>query len=198
MKSADATANPSRPRPDLPAALAQFVRTLEGLVQAGGDEPRILEGARSAMRELVAHDDWLPESAARPHPKYYSQHLLYLDPQERFSIVSFVWGPGQSTPVHDHTVWGVIGVLRGGEKCEPFRVEDGRIVPAGGAALLTPGHVECVSPDIGDVHRVSNAHADRVSISVHAYGGNIGKIVRHVYDLQTGSTKEFVSGYSNE
>lgn len=198
MKSADATAAPSRPRPDLPAPLAGFVRTLEGLVEAGDEEPRILEGARRAMRQLVAHDDWLPESAARAHPKYYAQHLLYLDPRERFSIVSFVWGPRQSTPVHDHTVWGVIGVLRGAEQCEPFAIEAGRVVPSAAAMLLTPGQVECVSPAIGDLHRVSNGRADGVSISVHAYGGNIGKIVRHTYDPRTGATKEFTSGYSDD
>ena len=197
MKSADATANPSRPRPELPPALAGFVRTLEGLVEAGDDEPRILEGARRAMRELVAHDDWLPESAARPHPKHYSQHLLYLDPAERFSIVSFVWGPGQSTPVHDHTVWGVIGVLRGAERCEPFALDAGRAVASAAAMLLTPGQVECVSPTIGDLHRVSNGRADGVSISVHAYGANIGKVRRHVFDTETGAVKEFVSGYAN-
>ena len=43
-------------------------------------------------------------SAAQPHPQYYQQHLLHCDPLERFSVVSFVWGPGQKTPVHDHTV----------------------------------------------------------------------------------------------
>lgn len=198
MKSADATAAPSRPRPELPARLAGFVRTLEGLVAVGDDEPRILEGARRAMRELVAQDDWLPESAARAHPKYYAQHLLYLDPGERFCVVSFVWGPGQSTPVHDHTVWGVIGVLRGAERCEPFAKNGERVAASGPAALLAAGEVECVSPTIGDLHRVSNGRADGVSISVHAYGGNIGKIVRHTYDVQTGATRDFVSGYSND
>jgi len=198
MRSAGTMASPSRPRPELPAPLAGFVRTLEELVGAGGDEPRILEGARRAMRDLVARDDWLPESAARAHPQHYSQHLLYLDPEERFSVVSFVWGPGQSTPVHDHTVWGVIGVLRGAEQCEPYRAEAGRVTPAAPAMLLAAGEVECVSPTIGDLHRVSNGRADGVSISVHAYGGNIGKIVRHVYDVHTGATKDFISGYSND
>ena len=54
-----------------------------------------------------------------------------------------------------------------------------------------------VSPTIGDVHRVRNAYGDRVSISIHVYGGNIGRIRRHVFDEATGAVKEFVSGYSN-
>jgi predicted metal-dependent enzyme (double-stranded beta helix superfamily) len=198
MTSAGATATLEACKAGLPAPLDRFVHALEQLVAAGDDEPRILEGARAAMRELVAREDWLPQAAARPHPQHYAQHLLYLDPEERFSIVSFVWGPGQHTPVHDHTVWGVIGVLRGGERCERFRDDGGRVVPDGTAMLVSAGEVECVSPAIGDLHRVANARTDGISVSVHAYGGNIGKIVRHVYDLQTGATKEFVSGYSND
>ena len=53
-----------------------------------------------------------------------------------------------------------------------------------------------LSPAEGDIHRVWNAHADAVSISVHLYGGNIGAIARHVYDPATGQAKPFVSGYS--
>jgi predicted metal-dependent enzyme (double-stranded beta helix superfamily) len=120
-----------------------------------------------------------------------------VDPRERFSVVSFVWGPGQKTPVHDHTVWGVIGMLRGAERAVPFQRQDGRIVPAGAEVLLQPGDVELVSPTVGDIHRVVNAFDDRVSISIHAYGANIGKVRRHVFDPGTGAVKDFVSGYAN-
>ena len=57
--------------------------------------------------------------------------------------------------------------------------------------------MERLAPEEGDIHQVSNAHADRVSISVHLYGGNIGAVSRHVYDPVTGVAKPFVSGYSS-
>ncbi|HUL94739.1 MAG TPA: cysteine dioxygenase [Usitatibacter sp.] len=178
--------------------LREFVDEVTALVDAGSDEPRVLAGVRAAMGRLVARDDWLPDEVARPHPQYYQQYLLYREPAGRFSVVSFVWGPGQKTPVHDHTVWGVIGMLRGGEVCAPYRIEpSGAVVQAGPEVRLQPGDVEAVSPTIGDVHRVSNAFADRVSISIHAYGADIGKVRRHVFDTATGAVKEFVSGYSN-
>jgi predicted metal-dependent enzyme (double-stranded beta helix superfamily) len=180
-----------------PKALMAFVDEVAALVGEGGDEARIHEGARAAMARLVSRDDWLPDEMAKPHSQYYQQYLLYADPQDRFSVVSFVWGPGQKTPVHDHTVWGVIGMLRGAEKCAPFRRVDGRLEPAGEEVVLQPGHVEMVSPRIGDIHRVSNAFDDRVSISIHCYGANIGKVQRHVFDPQTGVAKDFVSGYAN-
>jgi predicted metal-dependent enzyme (double-stranded beta helix superfamily) len=44
---------------------------------------------------------------------------------------------------------------------------------------------------------VANAYADETSISIHVYGANIGAVKRHVFDIQTGQAKDFVSGYSN-
>jgi predicted metal-dependent enzyme (double-stranded beta helix superfamily) len=150
------------------------------------------------MRELVANDDWLPDSVAVPHPEYYQQYCLYADPQDRFSVVSFVWGPGQATPIHDHTVWGAIGMLRGAERCQAFEPsQTGEPRAIGQEERLEPGQVGFVAPSIGDVHRVANAYDDRVSISIHAYGGNIGKINRHVFPEAGGPAKSFVSGYSD-
>ena len=178
--------------------LAEFVQRLQGIVVRKAEgEAVVLEAARQAMQALVASDDWLPEPFTRADPERYRQYLLHADPDDRFCVVSFVWGPGQKTPVHDHTTWGVIGMLRGGETSEPFRREGDRVVPAGEKVLMKPGDVEMVSPAIGDIHRVVNAYDDRVSVSVHAYGANIGKVRRHVFDPQTGAVKEFVSGYAN-
>jgi 3-mercaptopropionate dioxygenase len=56
--------------------------------------------------------------------------------------------------------------------------------------------VDAVSPTIGDLHRVSNAHADRVSISIHVYGADIGAVRRSVFD-EWGQRKAFVSGYAD-
>ena len=72
----------------------------------------------------------------------------------------------------------------------------GALRPVGPEILLQPGQVEVVSPTLGDVHRVRNAFDDRVSISIHVYGGNIGTIRRSVF-APDGTVKEFVSGYAN-
>jgi len=161
-------------------------------------EPQILQEAQQIMSGLIAVDDWLPDEMAAPHPQFYRQYLLYGDPLDRFSLVSFVWGPGQKTPVHDHTVWGVIAMLRGAELEQSYELLDGQLRAVGEEQRLQQGDVACVSPTIGDIHRVSNAYDDRVSISIHLYGGNIGRIHRSVYDVATGERKPFVSGYSNE
>lgn len=183
-----------------PPRFERFVHEFTRLVdEHGSDEPHMLAAGRPLLAELVARDDWLPEEFARPDPQYYQQYLLHADPQDRFSVVSFVWGPGQKTPVHNHTVWALIGMLRGSEQGERFELGGpGEPMRALGTEVLHPGEIDQVSPTIGDIHRVSNVYADRVSISIHVYGGNIGRITRSVFDANTGATKTFISGYSNQ
>ncbi|MDR0278070.1 MAG: cysteine dioxygenase [Paucimonas sp.] len=177
--------------------LRRFIGDLAELLDHEHDEAAILDRGQNLLQQLVAHDDWLPEELAQPDPTRYQQFLLHADSRQRFSVVSFVWGPGQQTPIHDHRVWGLIGMLRGAEYSQGFaRTEGGALVPAGSPVRLEPGHVEAVSPRIGDVHQVSNAFDDRVSISIHVYGANIGAVQRAVF-LADGTEKPFISGYSN-
>src|SRR5690606_21205439 len=161
----------------LPPRLWEFVQHLEQALDSAPAEAPLLARGRALLQALVAHDDWLPEAFARPHPDYYQQYLLHVDAAQRFSVVSFVWGPGQGTPIHDHTVWGLIGMLRGAEESQRYaRDAQGRWLPNGPARLLRPGDVEAVSPTIGDVHRVRNALPHGVSISIHVYGADIGRV----------------------
>ncbi|MBB5545690.1 cysteine dioxygenase [Paraburkholderia fungorum] len=181
-----------------PDRLRAFVGRIASLVDERAPEAQLLDAGGAALRELIAHDDWLPDAFAQPDLERYQQFLLHADSQQRFSIVSFVWGPGQSTPVHDHTVWGLIGVLRGAEIAQGYRITSGGTLEEEGLPKrLDTGAVDAVSPAIGDIHRVSNAFRDRTSISIHVYGANIGAVTRSVYPAG-GGRKTFISGYSND
>ena len=178
------------------ARLRGFVNAVEHIVDQRLAEDVLLDQVSAQLTQLISNDDWLPPTQAQPHPQFYRQYPLHIDEQERFSVVSFVWGAGQATPVHDHTVWGLIGMLRGSEISQPYGFDAaGKLHPQGDAVTLRPGQVEAVSPCIGDIHRVHNALADAVSISIHVYGADIGKVQRWVY-APDGSRKPFVSGYS--
>ncbi len=100
--------------------------------------------------------------------------------------------PGHRTPIHDHTVWGLVGVMRGVEMCEEFSPD----IRKTNSHEVKPGDVDRVSPRIGDVHVVSNA-GPLTAVSIHVYGANIGAVRRHTFDPATGQPKEFVSGYHN-
>jgi predicted metal-dependent enzyme (double-stranded beta helix superfamily) len=181
------------------ARLRNFVIRMQTLVESlTADESALLEAGSGLLAELITVDDWLPDSFALASTESYRQYLLHCDPGQRFSVVSFVWGPGQETPIHDHTVWGMVGVLRGRERCEeygnPLR---GERLTRKGEHLLECGEIDKVSPRLGDVHRVSNALTNGTSVSIHVYGANIGALKRHCYDPATGQRSSFVSGYHN-
>jgi predicted metal-dependent enzyme (double-stranded beta helix superfamily) len=173
--------------------LRGFVQDMTRLVERhGADEARMLDEGERLLRGLVGQDDWLPEEYAAPSPESYRQYLLYCDPLERFSVVSFVWMPGHRTPIHDHTVWGLVGVMRGEEMCEEFSTAVKKI----NTHPVKAGTVDRVSPRIGDIHVVSNAGA-QTAVSIHVYGANIGAVKRHTFDPATGQPKDFISGYHN-
>ncbi len=179
------------------ARLRGFDTRFAELLSGTQDEAEVLQSGGKLLAALVAHDDWLPDDCAVHHPDRYQQYLLHCDSRERFSVVSFVWGPGQGTPIHDHRVWGLIGMLRGREQAERYhRAPDGTLRSDGTVGLLRPGEVEAVSPRVGDIHRVWNALPDTPSISIHVYGANIGAVERATYDPD-GTPKRFISGYAN-
>lgn len=177
--------------------LALFIADLDTLLAETREEDAILPRGKRLLADLIRQDDWLPDAYAAPDPHRYRQYLLHRDPAGRFSIASFIWGPGQATPVHDHTVWGLVGVLRGAELVEDFRRDaEGAIRPDGPARLLDTGEVDTLAPATGDIHRVANAYDDRVSVSIHVYGADIGTLERSIY-ARSGQKTPFVSGYAD-
>lgn len=177
--------------------LLTFVQDITRLLEKKPDETEIIATGKALLAQLVEKGDWLPAAFAIPHPQFYQQYLLYADPLDRLSVVSFVWGPGQKTPVHDHLTWGLVGGLRGRERETTYaRQADGRF-SATASHLLHPGEVTVVSPTLGDVHEVANDLDDQVSISIHVYGANIGRVRRHVFEPSSGAEKEFISGYAS-
>lgn len=182
----------------IPDPLASFVGGMQALVDGGADEATIFRDGRALLAGLIAHDDWLPAALTEPDPASYRIHLLHLDPAGRFSVSAMVWGPGQGTPIHNHTVWGMVGVLRGRERCEEFSLParpDGPLV-AGQVHELEAGDIDLVSPSVGDIHRVSNALADGTSVSIHVYGADIAAITRSRWEAD-GRATPFVSPYAS-
>jgi predicted metal-dependent enzyme (double-stranded beta helix superfamily) len=181
---------------DAIAPLRRFVVSMTHLVSRTDAERTLLSEGRRELSTLLASDEWLPEAFTAPRSDRYAQYLLHADALERFSVVSFVWGPGQRTPVHDHTVWGLVGVMRGAERCDEYTLHDGQPVASGRHHVMRPGDIEAVSPTVGDWHRVSSAWDGGVSVSIHVYGANIGAVRRHRLD-DGGVLHDFVSGYDS-
>ncbi len=176
-------------------ALHQAIAALTQLSLLEPSHAHWLASSHTIVQQLISTDDWLPDSHAASHPQFYQQHALYLDPLQRFSVSSFVWGPGQGTPIHNHTIAGWVGVLRGAELCQRYSADG--LQTMGLERRLSVGMVDAVSPhdpSVGDVHTVRNAYTDRSSISIHVYAGDIASVKRSVFS--NGLSKPFQSQYS--
>ncbi len=150
-------------------ALATFAADVDRLA----DRPHEI-GARLA--ELLAQDGWLAPEHREPDPDSYRQHLLHVSPDRRLSIVALVWLPGQSTPIHDHVSWCIVGVYEGRERETRYRAVESagsRHLEAVGEIDALPGHVEVIVPSSEeDIHAVT-AVGEEPTISIHVYGADI-------------------------
>lgn len=179
--------------------LREFVIGMTGLVQRQGrDELALLREGGELLGGLIASDDWLPDAFAAAHTAQHQEYLLHCDPLGRFAVVSFVLAPGQKTPVHDHTVWCLMGILRGTERFDEYRHEgEGAPMQKTGEHLCRAGDIEVASPAIGDIHVIANERRDQAAVSIHVFGGNIGGLMRRTFALATGEPHALVSGYAN-
>ncbi len=171
-----------------------FVAAIDTHIRQTSGFADIVLGVEGHLRNLLSEQDWLePAYRSAIEEKPYAQYLLHRPEDHAFSIVSFVWNPGQGSPIHDHCTWGVIGQYEGEEDEIRFRRLPGRLERVS-MVRARPGDVSHVYPPDRDVHQIQN-RSSTATISIHVYGGDIGSQPRHVYDPLTGESRPFVSGY---
>jgi predicted metal-dependent enzyme (double-stranded beta helix superfamily) len=133
---------------------------------------------RAALREAIADSRiQLPACVHHPIEDHYARRELYRSPVHGYSIVAMSWGPGQGTPLHDHSgLWCVEGVWLGqleitqyqllerdGERFR-FRAQPPVLGDCGSAGSLIPPH---------EYHTLRNTSHDDLAISVHVYQGEM-------------------------
>lgn len=178
-------------------ALRTFVDAVQAIVDEGGGEQTVT--GRIARRLTQCLDEGLELSAAviRPGADRYLMYPLYVAPDGSFSIASAVWNVGQSTPIHDHGTWGVVGILTGMEGEERFALptQPGNSPSPIEFATWEPGAVTVCCTTDQDLHRVSCASAEPC-VGIHVYGADIGRLQRRAYDPTTGEVTWFVSAWT--
>ncbi|HUF79574.1 MAG TPA: cysteine dioxygenase family protein [Burkholderiales bacterium] len=123
---------------------------------------------QAALGKATAEAGWLPEERRRASHDHYARHLLYADPEGRFSILAVVWDPGQRSPIHGHYCWCGVGVYQGEltEACYRECAQGGLPVLVGTARRGT-GSLSFDAP--AGIHRIANESA-AAAISLHVYG----------------------------
>jgi predicted metal-dependent enzyme (double-stranded beta helix superfamily) len=171
-----------------------FIDAVESVIRRLHEPKDMVLAIEPLIRCLVTQPDWLKGEYCRPiRSKAYAQYLLHRPADHAFSVVSFVWNPGEGSPIHDHCTWGVIGQYDGEEEESRFRITNNRLERVG-VVLARPGDVSHVYPPSRDIHQIVN-RSSGPTISIHIYGGDIGSQLRHIYDANTAAIQEFKSGY---
>ena len=156
---------------------------LETLVEPLGAiarlSPRLALREAGPLLDTTARQAWLrhtvEKTVARAPRTATQPGFETLARANGWSLELFVWSRGASTPIHDHTSWGIYACLAGHLGEERYaRLDD---ESASGIAHLRsdwravwrPGQQSELLPYSGGIHRVHNAGVTP-AVSLHLYG----------------------------
>lgn len=156
----------------------QLIDGLNEVVAANSDVESTTRAVKAVLCELIERQALqLPLTYKSPVAGGYARRLLHRDLDIGYSVLAMAWGPGQGTPLHDHSgMWCVEAVVEGQiEVCQfrmteragsRFRFEpEGRVVAGiGSAGRLIPPF---------EYHTIANALQDSTSVTIHVYGGEM-------------------------
>ena len=184
----------------LQPTLRWFLAEIEGVVRNSSSESEVLRSARPLLAQLLAAPGTVPDEAFKPRKDRFVMNLLYMPKDKAFSVNGAVWLPWQTTPIHDHLTWAMVGLYEGEEREPIYRRNDDRSdakvakLELASERVNTRGHITTLSH--AGIHRIDNI-SPLPSRSIHIYGSDIGNAERHSYDPVTGEVGRFVSGYCN-
>ena len=121
----------------------------------------------------------LDDDASFPQPcvERYARKLVWRDPAGRFMIISFAWGKGQATPLHDHAgFWGAEVVVSGTMEETVYELkeragEDRFRFARGRTRTSKRGAIGSIEPP-KEYHVFGNP-GDEVARTLHVYGGDL-------------------------
>jgi 3-mercaptopropionate dioxygenase len=180
------------------APLARFVEGIHELLDTAPGIVEMVESVSARVTDLLR--TWrMPDARylARQPGRRYGSYLLYRAPDSSFVVVIDTFDQGQTTQIHNHRTWAVVGLLEGAERNEIFRPD---------RALAQPPELvaECITRagDIftlmePDMHRLSTDQG-AFSQSFHVYGADVGTVRRLAWNESRRHYSEFRQGWSND
>lgn len=151
-------------------ALTDLVAAVRRVIEVRADWAETAQLVADALRTHLPGPDILTPDQRRGDPDRVAGHVLHAEQDGSFSILGLIWRPGQTTRIHDHITWCVVGVLAGIEHEELFDEE----LHAIGVRDNHPGDVGGFAPP-GDIHRILN-NTTETAISLHIYGTDVTRV----------------------
>lgn len=125
------------------------------------------------LPRLLRSPDLLTAEQRESSSQSYRRHVLFEEPDGRYTIEALVWEAGQTTPVYSIPFWSVVGVCEGElrESCyRRLQRPDGtvRFMP-NGVTHHRSGDVTYVDLTANNLHRFDNPTTE-LTISIHVFG----------------------------
>lgn len=151
------------------SALPQLRHLADRIGAAVGLAPDAMASEiKAALRDATAGANWLPSERRRASHENYARHLLYGDPDGRFSILAIVWDHGQMSPIHGHHCWCAVGVYQGVLTETRYREGAGGPPVPVNSTRRAAGTLS-FDPAASAIHRIAN-ESGVLAVSLHVYG----------------------------
>lgn len=152
---------------------AHLIEAIDAAV-ALGDHTAVVQSLRGALCRMMREKSVaLPACVLEPVEGHYARRELYVSPEHDYGVIAMTWGPGQGTPIHDHSgLWCVEGVWHGQLEITQYDLTERRgdryrftevgtlIAGTGSAGSLIPPH---------EYHTIRNASDTDTAVSLHVY-----------------------------
>ncbi len=139
-----------------------------------GDEHAVTERLRNGLSDAIRDRQiQLPDCVLERVADHYARRELYRCETSGYSVVAMTWGPGQGTPIHDHSgLWCVEGIWHGQLEITQYELREQQgerfhfipvgthLAGAGSAGSLIPPH---------EYHTIRNPSRDQIAVSLHIY-----------------------------
>ncbi|TBV10176.1 hypothetical protein [Stutzerimonas kirkiae] len=178
--------------------LAAFIEAIHGVLDSSSSVVETLAAVSEQVRGFLPH--WrLPDARylARQPGKRYGSYLLYRAADTRFVIVIDTFDAGQTSQIHNHRTWAVVGLIEGTERNRIYLPARALDAPPQllDEYVTRPGEVFALQET--QMHQLQTAE-DALSVSFHVYGADVGTIQRLRWDEASAAYREFRQGWSND
>jgi predicted metal-dependent enzyme (double-stranded beta helix superfamily) len=184
------------------SALDDLHHAITATIQQGGSPQETIDRLREPFEQFLKRDGWLPEDCRVPVPGKAASYALLRSRDPEYVLFSMVLPAGESTKIHNHLAWGLIGLWQGRQfEVQYHRVDDGSEPDYAELAeserrTLERGDITRLLPPLDDIHIITTL-SDTPSISIHLLGNDLGRIQRQLFYPEERRAETFVSGYDN-
>ncbi len=118
---------------------------------------------------------------------FENEFILYINNKRLFSARLYIFDPGEYTPAHDHSSWGVYGCVSERIEVVKYRRQDDESRPGYARlqetdrVILQPGDTSVVGPLNDGIHQAGNPGSG-TCVMMSVYGTPLRRIYVNEYD----------------